>query len=83
MNEALATSEEVAQYLRVSTPTVRRLATLGRIPGCRIGRQWRFDMAKIDEWAEQRSAANVVAVRSDPESVQEDELSPDDPLRTT
>lgn len=38
----LLTLDEVAQLLRLSPPTVYRLAARGDIPGRKVGRHWRF-----------------------------------------
>lgn len=43
MAEPLMTPEEVADFLRVSLSTVYTLARTQRLPGVRIGVQWRFD----------------------------------------
>ncbi len=39
--------QEVADYLKVSVTTVYRMAQKGRIPGIKVGRQWRFQQADI------------------------------------
>lgn len=44
------TPEEIAKYLRVHPYTVKRLARAGKIPGFKIGGQWRFDVKEIEEW---------------------------------
>ena len=44
------TAEEIAKYLRVHPYTVKRLARQGKIPGFKIGNQWRFDVEEIEEW---------------------------------
>ena len=44
------TAEEIAKYLRVHPYTVKRLARAGKIPGFKVGDQWRFDTKEIDEW---------------------------------
>jgi excisionase family DNA binding protein len=41
--EPLMTPEEVAAFLKVSLSTVYTLARTHRLPGVRIGVQWRFD----------------------------------------
>ena len=62
IDAAIMTVEEVAAYLRISAPTVYRLAQEHKIPGAKIGGQWRFRKEdvynfltrKIWQWAEQR-----------------------------
>ena len=42
--------EEAAAYLRVPGATVRRLAEREGLPGRRIGKEWRFLKAALDDW---------------------------------
>jgi len=61
----LMTLEEVATYLRVTKKTVYRLLKQGKIPASKVGRQWRFDKASIDEWLKQKSGgadANILVI---------------------
>ena len=51
----LMTVPEVADYLRVTKKTIYRLLWQGSIPATKIGHQWRFDRASIDEWLHQNS----------------------------
>ncbi len=51
------TAEEIAKYLRVHPYTVKRLARAGKIPGFKIGDQWRFDVKEIEEWKRNRGKA--------------------------
>ena len=44
------TAEQLAQYLRTTPGTIRRLARQGLLPGEKVGRMWRFDKAEIDDW---------------------------------
>jgi len=50
------TGEEVAGYLRVGKKTIYRLLKQGKIPATRVGQQWRFNKASIDEWLKEKSA---------------------------
>ncbi|HJN16549.1 MAG TPA: helix-turn-helix domain-containing protein [Armatimonadota bacterium] len=45
----ILTSREVAEYLRTSPDTVKRLARAGRLPGIKLGRAWRFRKADLDD----------------------------------
>ena len=61
----LMTVEETAAYLRVTKKTVYRLLERGSIPATKIGHQWRFDKALIDEWLQQssvRAKANILVI---------------------
>jgi excisionase family DNA binding protein len=40
---------EVAKHLRVHPTTVYRMAKRGELPGFKIGSDWRFDRAQIEE----------------------------------
>ena len=43
------TVEELAEYLRIHPYTARRLARAGKLPGFKIGGQWRFKMDDIQK----------------------------------
>jgi excisionase family DNA binding protein len=61
----LMTVEEAADYLRVGKKTIYRLLKQGKIPATRVGQQWRFNKASIDEWLHQKPAeieANILIV---------------------
>jgi len=51
----LMTVQEVAEYLRVTGKTIYRLLGRGNISATKVGRQWRFDKASIDEWLSRSS----------------------------
>jgi excisionase family DNA binding protein len=44
------TVDEVADYLRVPRASVYKLAQLGKIPGQKVGRHWRFRREAIENW---------------------------------
>ena len=52
------TAEEIARYLRVHPYTVKRLARAGKIPGFKIGEQWRFDTKEIEDWRKKQGERN-------------------------
>ncbi len=51
----LMTVQEVAYYLRVTKKTIYRLLEHGVIPATKVGHQWRFDRALINEWLQRKS----------------------------
>lgn len=51
MNEDLVLSpEEAARYLRVDLYTVYRNLRRGRLPGGKVGRQWRIRKSDLDRF---------------------------------
>ena len=42
------TADEVAKYLRIHPYTVRRLVRSGKLPGSKVGGQWRFKKEDIE-----------------------------------
>lgn len=55
-------ADEIAKYLRVHPYTVKRLARAGKIPGFKVGDQWRFDTREIEEW--KKNQGKVKSTRS-------------------
>ena len=48
--DPLLTTEEVAEFLRVDIVTVRRLVNRGELPAYRIGNEYRFTRADLEEF---------------------------------
>jgi excisionase family DNA binding protein len=46
----IMTLEEVAKYLKLQPQTVYKWAQEGQIPGAKLGKEWRFRRAIVDEW---------------------------------
>ena len=46
----ILTLEQAAEMLQLSTRTVQRMVSRGKMPGRRIGGQWRFDRDQLREW---------------------------------
>ena len=46
----ILTPQEAAEFLRVPLLTVQRQAKAGRLPGRRIGKEWRFSRTVLIEW---------------------------------
>jgi excisionase family DNA binding protein len=44
------TLQEAAAILKCHPKTLRLMAMEGKIPSRRVGRLWRFSLAKIKEW---------------------------------
>lgn len=61
-NSNIFTVADVANYLKLPISTVYRLAERREIPGHKVGRQWRFQRAVIDEWLRRRSEGRSITV---------------------
>ena len=46
----VVTIEEISEYLRVHPSTVYRLVKRGKLPGFKVGSDWRFNIEAIDSW---------------------------------
>lgn len=55
--ERLLTTEDVAEYLRVDVVTVRRLTARGELTAYRIGGEFRFTRADIEDFVKQQRIA--------------------------
>ncbi len=53
------TIEELSGYLKMSRSKLYQMAQKGKLPGSKIGTQWRFDRDRIDEWMETLSNATA------------------------
>lgn len=49
MTSDIMTASELAEYLRLNEVTIYRLAQDGKLPGLKVGRQWRFKKEVIDD----------------------------------
>ena len=66
------TLKETAEYFRVQPLTVRRWALAGKIPAHKVGRQWRFSLKEIEEWAAsegKKAATRKVLIVDDDEKI--------------
>lgn len=59
----ILTVSELAGHLNVHRITVYRLLKNGTLPGFKIGRVWRFDLAEITLWMQTESASASCAKR--------------------
>jgi excisionase family DNA binding protein len=48
--EEIFTIKELSDHLRVHPTTIYRLLRQGRLPGFRVGSNWRFNRAAIEQW---------------------------------
>ena len=53
----ILTITEAAQYLRISSSSLYKLAQEGRIPCQKVGRHWRFSRLAIHEWIARKNSS--------------------------
>lgn len=58
MSDEILTLPEVAQLLKVAEKTVHSMAQKGLLPAFKVGGQWRFKRADLDQWIEDQKAAS-------------------------
>ena len=58
MSDEILTLPEVAQLLKVAEKTVYSRAQKGLLPAFKVGGQWRFKRADLDQWIEDQKAAS-------------------------
>jgi excisionase family DNA binding protein len=54
-DEEIFTIKELSEHLRVHPTTIYRLLRQGRLPGFRVGSNWRFNRAAIEQWEKLQS----------------------------
>jgi len=54
----ILTIKEVAELLRIGEKTAYTMAKDGKLPGFKVGGQWRFRRADIDAWIQARLASD-------------------------
>ena len=58
--EEIFTIKELSEHLRVHPTTIYRLLRQGRLPGFRVGSNWRFNRAAIEQWEKLQSSTPPV-----------------------
>ena len=65
----LLSPKQLAEYLQLSQRTVYRLLERGDLPGVKVGGQWRFRRADVDQWldvnVQRLDAASLHALEDD------------------
>lgn len=61
--EEIFTIKELSEHLRVHPTTIYRLLRQGRLPGFRVGSNWRFNRTAIEQWESEQAASPPPATR--------------------
>ena len=59
ISQGVVTIEELASYLKIPKSTLYKLVQEGRLPGQKIGKQWRFGKQAIDRWVNDEASVNA------------------------
>jgi excisionase family DNA binding protein len=52
------TAKELSAYLKVHVSTIYKHLKLGKLPGFKVGDDWRFTMEAIDRWQLEQEKAS-------------------------
>jgi excisionase family DNA binding protein len=63
MNDLL-TTKQLMDLLRVDRTTIYRMLNDGRLPGVRVGGQWRFQRQAIEEWLQQKTPPELREIKA-------------------
>jgi excisionase family DNA binding protein len=73
MADELMTTRELREFLRLDRTTIYAMLKEGRIPGFKVGGQWRFSRREIEAWlSEQRAEMDEMAVHPSPDALPRD-----------
>jgi excisionase family DNA binding protein len=50
MRRKFLTVDELSEYLHVHKTTIYRMLKQGKLPGFRVGTDWRFDVDVVEQW---------------------------------
>ena len=56
--EGVFTVQELAYYLRMKPLTIYKHASVGKLPGFKVGSHWRFKRSTIDQWIQSQEITN-------------------------
>ena len=54
IDNPILTLKEVAEYLKLSELSLYRLLRKRKIPGFKVGQQWRFTKDALDKWIDEK-----------------------------
>lgn len=67
MTNELITVRELQEFLQVDRTTVYHLLKVGRLPGFKVGGQWRFSRRDIDVWLEEQKVGQAMSSSPSPD----------------
>ena len=85
MSDTILTVSDLSKYLRTHRTTLYRMLREGRLPGFRIGSDWRFSLEAIEEWLRDQIKSDIEGSAVDspiasPEAIDHASRAGDSPL---
>jgi len=62
MLRELLNVEEVSKICKLSKKTVMSLTRAGKLPGFKLGKSWRFDADRLNQWIEQEVNNRILRI---------------------
>lgn len=59
MRNKYLTVAELSEYLQIHRTTIYRMLRQGKLPGFRIGSDWRFSLEAIEQWQRDQTKIDV------------------------
>jgi excisionase family DNA binding protein len=81
--DAILTLGELAEFLKAHPTTIYRLLREKRIPAFRVGSEWRFDQASVEQWMIEQEANFVGSPLKTPISIRVSQARRSRPGRVT
>lgn len=53
LHDEMLTIEDLARFLKLKRQTIYKWAQLGKLPGAKFGKEWRFRRSAIEKWIDQ------------------------------
>lgn len=60
----LLTTKQLQEILQVDRTTIYRMAESGKLPGIRVGGQWRFPRNQVESWLQRQSSVSAMPLGS-------------------
>ncbi len=61
----IMTIDDLSIYLKISKETIYKMVQKRKIPGLKIGNQWRFKKTTIDKWIEESEKLSMEGQNGD------------------
>lgn len=58
-SDEVLTIDELSSYLKISKSSLYKLVQIGRLPGVKVGKHWRFRRDTIDRWLDAGGAESA------------------------